>query len=100
MSAVGFGTVKMSNEKTTLSTGKYSIEQSSGVATIYAEDTGGNKQWVASTTDPMKAMEIVEGLVLVEMKRFYYPESVPDIKTNDASKPVPPFLKKTKKKES
>ena len=84
----------MSNDKTTLSTGKYSIEQDKGAAIIYAQDEMGNKQWIASTSDPMKAMEIVEGLVLVEMKRFYYPDSTPDVKNAEESKPVPPFLQK------
>jgi len=84
----------MLNDKPTLSTGKYHIEQTSGAAAIYATDDQGNQQWIASTTDPMKAMEIVEGLVLVEMKRFYYPESTPQVNAAEPDKPVPPFLKR------
>ncbi len=94
MYQVGYGTVVMSNDKTTLSTGKYSIEQSDGAAIVYAENERGDKEWLASTTDLVRAMEIVEGLVLVEMKRFYYPESGPDVTTNEKSKLVPPFLQK------
>jgi len=84
----------MSNDSPTLSTGKYCIKQTSGAAAIYAQDENGQEHWVASTTDPMKAMEIVEGLVLVEMKRFYHPESAPRINAAAPDKPVPPFLQR------
>mgnify|MGYP005861196111 FL=1 len=94
MQVVEFGTVLMSNDKSTLSTGKYQIEQTTGAAVIYAQDDHGNKQWIASTSDPMRAMEIVEGLVLVEMKRFYYPESTPTVNSESESKSVPPFLQR------
>jgi hypothetical protein len=40
-------------------------------------------------------MKIVEGLILVDMKRFYHPDSTPIMKSAGADKnPLPPFLKK------
>jgi hypothetical protein len=81
----------MSNS--TLTNGKYTIELGSGATQVFAVDDFGNKQWVCSTTDPNKAMDIVEGLVMVETKRFYYPESKPTVSA-PASGPVPPFLRK------
>jgi len=79
----------------TLSAGKYKIELANGATQIFCEEEDGGKYWVASTTDPNKAMEIVEGLVLVEMKRFYHPESTPKISSEDSKTP-PPFLRKFK----
>ncbi len=66
-------------EKSTLSTGKYTIEFSNGPSAIYKFDDDGNKIWVASAGDPQLAMEIIEGLILVEHKRFYHPESAPTV---------------------
>jgi len=80
-------------EKTTLSTGKYTIELSNGPSIIYKIDEEGGKQWLCSTTDPETAMSIVEGLVLVEHKRFYHPEATPEIKPSTGTF-VPPFLKR------
>jgi hypothetical protein len=80
-------------EKSTLSVGNYSIELSDGPSHVYLIDAEGNRQWVCATTDPERAMAIVEGLVLVEMKRFYHPESTPTITPNTKESPVPPFLK-------
>ncbi len=84
-----------SEEKTRLSTGKWSIAQDDGVAVIYAEDEMGKKEWVASTTDPKKAMDIVEGLILVEHKRFYKPGATPVFESGN-DRPLPPFLKRSK----
>lgn len=81
-------------EKTTLSTGKYTIELSNGPSIIYKIDEFGTKEWLCSTTDPETAMAIVEGLILVEYKRFYHPEAQPNIKSTTAS-PIPPFLRKS-----
>lgn len=82
----------MNNEPTTLQTGKYNIELTDGATNIFTEREDGTKEWVASAIDPNLAMQIVEGLILVEHKRFYHPESTPKISsTND--KPVPPFLR-------
>lgn len=86
--------VNTAPEPTTLSTGKYTIELTNGPSNVFVFDEEGNKQWVCSTTDPERAMSIVEGLVLVEMKRFYYPESAPTVNADQEDKPVPPFLRK------
>lgn len=88
------GTVTMSSDKATLSTGKYQIRQTSGAAAIFATNEEGAEEWIASCPDPVKAMEIVEGLVLVEMKRFYYPDSTPEVTAAEPEKPVPPFLQR------
>lgn len=84
----------MNNEKSTLSTGKYTIELTNGPSVVYKIDELGNKQWVCSASDPALAMDIVEGLVLVEHKRFYYPESQPQITPTKSPKIKPPFLKR------
>lgn len=88
----------MSNEtpvqKATLSTGKYTIELSKGASAVYKIDEGGNKIWVCSAGDPQVAMEIIEGLILVEHKRFYYPDSAPKVGAAETTKIAPPFLKK------
>jgi hypothetical protein len=86
----------MSSEETTqLTTGKYTIKQDKGAAVIYTTDEGGEMRWLASTTDPNKAMEIVEGLILVEHKRFYKPEATP-VFVSGNDRPLPPFLKRNK----
>lgn len=86
--------IKEDIKPTTLSTGQYTIEVGNGPSHIFRFDEESNKHWVCSTTDPNQAMQIVEGLVLVEMKRFYYPESNPVINPEEKDKPVPPFLKR------
>lgn len=87
----------MNNEKTTLQTGKYTIEQIDTGFAIFSTNLAGAREWVATTSDPAQAMTIVEGLVLVEQKRFYYPETTPVFQSAD-EKPLPPFLKKTPEK--
>ena len=87
------GRNSMSNEKATLSVGKFSIEPSPGGFGIFAADELGDKEWIATAPDPELAMKIVEGLILVDMKRFYHPDSAPVLTGADA-KPLPPFLKK------
>jgi hypothetical protein len=77
--------------KSTLSTGKYTIELSNGPSAVYKIDNEGNKIWVCSASDPQVAMDLIEGLILVEHKRFYYPDSTPSI---GMSGTTPPFLKK------
>ena len=66
-------------EKSTLSTGKYTIEFDNGPSVIYKLDDHGNKVWIASAGDPQLAMQIIEGLILVEHKRFYRPEAGPTV---------------------
>lgn len=84
----------MNSESSTLSTGKYTIELSRGASIVYKFDDGDKKTWVCSTSDPQTAMEIIEGLILVEHKRFYYPDSAPTISSAGTTKITPPFLKK------
>lgn len=83
----------MNEEKTRLSADKYVIEQSEHGFVIYANHELGGQEWIATASDPKVAMDIVEGLILVEMKRFYYPDSDPTFVSGD-EKPLPPFLKK------
>ncbi len=79
--------------KSTLSVGKYSIESEPTGFGIYAETERGAKERVAKVLDPEIAMRIVEGLILVEMKRFYYPNSDPTFK-DQGGNPLPFFLKR------
>jgi len=81
-------------EKSILSTGKYTIELSDGPSVVFKIDEEGNKQWLCSVGDPAVAMDIIEGLILVENKRFYYPESKPQINTVKTKGPQGSFLKK------
>lgn len=83
----------MSSEGPTLTVGNYIIESAAGGFGIFATDELGEKHWVATAPDPEIAMKIVEGLIMVEMKRFYHPEATP-IFTTEEGKPLPPFLKK------
>ena len=83
----------MTKENPTLKVGKYSIEMKDGFFGIFAEGEFDNKEWIASAPDPEIAMKIVEGLIMVEMKRFYHPEATPVV-TGAKGKPLPPFLKK------
>jgi hypothetical protein len=85
----------MSNETSTLSTGKYEIELDQNGVVIFTVSERGEKQWLATVLDPETATNIVEGLILVEHKRFYRPEAAPIFNTVDVEdKPVPPFLTK------
>ena len=81
------------NNKTTLSTGKYTIEMEKEGFSIYATNDTGQREWVASAADPQIAMNIVEGLLMVEVKRFYHPDSAPLLKAKEEETPAPPFLK-------
>lgn len=81
------------NNGSTLSVGNFSIESVSGGFAIFTTDEFEDKTWIATAQDPELAMKIVEGLILVDMKRFYHPDSAPTLKTADAN-PLPPFLKK------
>ena len=77
----------------TLSVDNYTIERVSEGYGIFTKTEQGGKEWIATTSDPVTGMRIVEGLILVEMKRFYYPESTPVMNTKSGN-PLPPFLKK------
>lgn len=76
-----------------LSVGNFTIEVAPGGFGIFVTDDLEDKKWLATAADPEIAMKIVEGLVLVEMKRFHYPESAPTFKS-EGGKPLPPFLEK------
>jgi len=76
-----------------LSVDKYVIESGKTGFAIYADVGGGSREWIATAGDPKTATDIVEGLILVEMKRFYYPESQPTFSSEDG-RPLPPFLRK------
>ena len=89
----GTGRSSMSSDGPTLSVGNYVIENAKGGFGIFATDEIGEKTWVATAPDPEVAMKIVEGLILVEMKRFYHPGTDP-IFTTEEGNPLPPFLKK------
>jgi len=80
-------------EGPTLSAGNYTIELAPGGFGIFVTDSLGDREWVATAPDPEMAMRIVEGLIMVEMKRFYHPDSAPVFKSNEG-KPLPPFLKR------
>lgn len=88
----------MSNENSTLRTGNYTIELSNGPSMVFKiAAEGGSKEWVCSCPDPEAAMMVVEGLLLVEAKRFYCPDAVPNVnfqaaEPEKAEKPVPSFL--------
>ncbi len=92
-----------SEQGPTLSVGNYNITSGTGGFLISLVGDLGQREWLATAADPQIAMRIVEGLVLVEMKRFYHPESTPVMKGSGQSapatgesekKPLPPFLKR------
>lgn len=75
-----------------LRTGNYTIELSDGPSIVYKLEQGGAKEWVCTCPSPDAAMTVVEGLILVESKRFYHPEATPTVKF-DEQKETPDFLK-------
>ena len=76
-----------------LSVGNYTIELTSKGFGIFITKDLEDRTWLATATDPEVAMKIVEGLILVEMKRFHYPDSAPTFKDGSGN-PLPPFLRK------
>lgn len=85
------------NSTDTLRTGNYTVEVSNGPSVVYKiEPHSGSRAWVCTCPDPDSAMLVVEGLILVENKRFYYPESKPTLsfeETKDETE-VPSFLQR------
>jgi len=79
------------NNEPTLKTGNYTIKLTSGAAQIYQMDEQGMEHWLAACYDIELATRIVEGLILVDAKRFYHPEAAPTFNTAEG-KPLPPFL--------
>lgn len=89
----------MTEESQTLRTGNYVIELSDGPSVVYKlEPVSGHKDWVCTCPDPDAAMIVVEGLILVENKRFYYPDSKPSLKFDEKKPEVvtPNFLERKK----
>ena len=78
---------------TTLKTGKYTIKLNSEAPQVYAVDEAGTEVWLATVKDLDVATTIVEGLILVETKRFYYPESGPKFSPEE-TKSIPSFLQR------
>lgn len=83
----------MIDESPTLAVGNYSIELISEGFGVFNTDEFNNKERVAIVLDPEVGMRVVEGLILVDMKRFYHPEAAPVISSAEG-KPLPPFLEK------
>ena len=85
----------MTENEQTLRTGNYEVVVSDGPSVVYkVNPESSHKDWVCTCPDPDAAMLVVEGLILVENKRFYYPESKPTVKF-DEKKPeiiTPNFL--------
>jgi len=87
--------IEMKPGESTLTTGNYSIEMSGGALQIFTIDANGGRVWIANAGDPQTAMDIVEGLILVETKRFYHPDTTPTFEDKpEETAPVPPFLKR------
>jgi hypothetical protein len=80
----------MNDKPATLKTGKYVVDIDGGGTHVYAVDP--EKRWIATVSDPQTAMDVVEGLIMVETKRFYHPGTKPVFKTEE-EKAQPPFLK-------
>jgi hypothetical protein len=82
----------MSDE--TLTHGKYTIDIRSDGCVVSMFDEADQKIFLCGQIgDPEIAMNIVEGLILVEAKRFYAPEAGPNVTMADGET-VPHFLKK------
>lgn len=92
------GRKEMNSKNPTLSIENYNIEMvDTGFAIFVTKTDTGEREWVATAGDPQIAMTIVEGLILVEYKRFYHPDTEPVFQSAD-EKPLPPFLKKGSEK--
>ncbi len=75
-------------EGQTLRTGNYVIELADGPSVVYkVEPESSTKEWVCTCPDPEAAMTVVEGLILVENKRFYYPNATPQLNLKAADAP-------------
>jgi len=77
----------------TFKTGKYTVKLSSGAAQLYRTDEEGAESWIGSAADLELATTIIEGLILVETKRFYYPESTPSFKPESMGRSLPYLAK-------
>jgi hypothetical protein len=71
----------MSNTPTgTLRTGKYVVDITGNGCSIFKIEENESKIFVCGgISDPELAMMLIEGLILVDNKRFYYPDSGPSV---------------------
>ena len=76
----------------TLTHGKYSIDIGRRGCSIYVIEAEQKIFLCGGIGDPELAMTIVEGLLLVEAKRFYVPEAARAVTMSDGET-VPHFLK-------
>ncbi len=83
----------------TLAVDKYTIDLDAAGCKIYKLQKEGQKTFICGDIgDPQTAMEIIEGLIMVEYKRFYYPDSQPTFeqKQEAPEEKKIPFLKNIK----
>jgi len=72
--------------------GKYTIDISAVGCSVHAIEEGQKIFLCGGISDPELAMAIVEGLILVEAKRFYKPDAERVVTTAQAVKNVPHFV--------
>ena len=77
----------------TLTHGKYTIDIERGGCAVYAVEDDQKIFLCGGIADPELAMSLVEGLLLVEAKRFYHPEAERAVTMSDGET-VPHFLKR------
>jgi hypothetical protein len=76
-----------------LTHGKYTIDLGSGGCSVYTFKGDQKVFLCGGIADPELAMAIVEGLLLVEAKKFYAPDAARTVTVEDGET-VPPFLKR------
>jgi len=79
--------------ESTLTHGNYTIDIDRGGCTVYVLQEDQKIFICGGIADPELAMTIVEGLILVEAKKFYHPEAERAVTMTDGET-VPHFLKK------
>ena len=77
----------------TLTHGNYTADIGRDGCTIYVTKEDQRIFLCGGIADPELAMSIMEGLILVEAKRFYHPEAKRAVTMSDGET-VPHFLKK------
>ncbi len=81
----------------TLKHGKYTVDIEPNGCSVYAIEENQKVFLCGGIGDPELAMTIVEGMILVEAKRFYVPEATRDVKIEakeETKETVLQFLKK------
>lgn len=76
-----------------LTHGKYTIDIAPNGCVVSVIDEDQKIPLCGGIQDPELAMTIVEGLILVEAKRFYKPDAE-RVVTTQTGKPIPHLLKK------